>query len=112
MYFTMTNYNDILNKDGEVEANIASAKMAKHLVRLRRQSDIIGQTRKNEYVLLMQRPAYESEPVDAANRFAEALSKCTDIAGTTPQMRVELAVTLVDLPIANKLIEHNLTLQA
>lgn len=112
MYFTLSNYNDILNKEGEVEANIAAAKMAKHLVRLRRQSDIIGQTKKNEYVLLMQRPAYETEPIDAANRFAEALSKCNDIAGSNPLMRVELAVTLVDLPIANKLIEHTLTLQA
>lgn len=111
MYFTLTNYNDIVNKEGEVEANIAAAKMAKHLVRLRRQSDIIGQTRNNEYVLLMQRPAYESEPIDAANRFAEALSKCPDIAGGNPLMRVELAVTLVDLPVANKVVEHNLLLQ-
>jgi DNA-binding response OmpR family regulator len=111
MYFTLTNYNDILNKEGEVEANIASAKMARHLVRLRRQSDIIGQTRKNEYVLLMQRPAYETEPIDAANRFAEALSRCPDIAGSNPMMQVELAVTLVDLPIASKVIEHNLVLR-
>ncbi len=111
MFFTLVNYNDILNRHGDVEANVAVAKMARHLVRLRRQSDIIGQTRVNEYVLLMQRPAYESEPIDAANRFAEALSHCQDIAGSVPGMEVDLAVTLVDLPVGARVVEHVLTLK-
>lgn len=110
LFFTLSNYSQISSIDSEVEADIAVAKMAKHLVRLRRQSDIIGQTRRNEYVLLLQRPAYETEPIEAANRFAEALSKCTDIPGT-PVIEVELKVTLIDLPTTSKVVEHTLLLR-
>ena len=111
LYITMSNYTSTVDRDGEVEADIMVAKMAKHLVRLRRQSDIIGQTRRNEYVLLMQRPAYESEPVDAANRFAEALSKCTDIIAGSPLLEAELTVSLVDLPTASLVISHKIDLR-
>lgn len=111
LYITMSNYSASVDRDGEVEADIMVAKMAKHLVRLRRQSDIIGQTRRNEYVLLMQRPAYESEPVDAANRFAEALSKCTDIIAGSPLLEAELTVSLIDLPTASLVISHKIDLQ-
>jgi CheY-like chemotaxis protein len=110
LFFTLSNYAGVVARDGEVEADIAVAKMAKHLVRLRRQSDIIGQIRKNEYVLLLQRPAYESEPVDAANRFAEALSKCTDIASSTPLLEIELTVTLMDLPVGSTIVSHTMIL--
>lgn len=110
LFFTLANYTHIASTDSEVEADIAVAKMAKHLVRLRRQSDIIGQTRRNEYVLLMQRPAYETEPVDAANRFAEALSKCVDIAGT-PLIEPEIRVTLIDLPTSSIVVEHTVNLR-
>ncbi len=111
LYITMSNYTSTVDRDGEVEADIMVAKMAKHLVRLRRQSDIIGQTRRNEYVLLMQRPAYESEPVDAANRFAEALSKCADIIAGSPLLEAEMTVSLVDLPTASLVISHKIDLR-
>ncbi len=111
LYITMSNYTSTIDRDGEVEADIMVAKMAKHLVRLRRQSDIIGQTRRNEYVLLMQRPAYESEPVDAANRFAEALSKCTDIISGSPLLEAEMTVSLIDLPTASLVISHKIELR-
>ena len=110
LFFTLSNYAGVIAKDGEVEADIAVAKMAKHLVRLRRQSDIIGQIRKNEYVLMLQRPAYESEPIDAANRFVEALSKCTDISSSTPLLEIELTVTLMELPTGNTVISHTMIL--
>ena len=111
LFFTINNYKTIVANEGEVEGDIAVAKMAKHLVRLRRQSDIIGQTRRNEYVLLMQRPAYETEPVDAANRFAEALSKCVDIAGSNPMMEVELTVSLMALPTGAIAVSHTMPLR-
>jgi len=111
MFFSIANYKAIAARDGEVEAEIAVAKMAKHLVHIRRQSDIIGQTRVNEYVLLLQRPAYETEPVDAVNRFAEALSKCNDIAASSPLLEVDLNVSLVALPTADLVVEHNFTLR-
>jgi hypothetical protein len=42
---------------------------------LRRQSDIIAQTGRNEFCLMLQRPLYETEPMEAANRFADALRR-------------------------------------
>lgn len=84
--------------------------MAQHLVRIRRQSDIIAQIRENEYALLLLRPLNDSEPVEAANRFAEYLSKCVDLP-TNPIMDVELSVTLMNLPQGKKLVEHKMTLR-
>ena len=110
LFFSVSNYKAVAAKDSEVEADIVVAKMCKNLVRLRRQSDIIGQTRINEYVLLLQRPAYESEPVDAANRFAEALSKCTDIVASSPLLEVELTVSLMELPTGAITVSHTINL--
>ena len=43
------------------------AKLCCYLVLLRRQSDIIGQTARNEYRLLLQRPAHADEPAEVAD---------------------------------------------
>lgn len=108
IFITLKNYKPIAADYGIDEANIAAAKLAQHLVRLRRASDIIGQTRVNEYALLLLRPTYEAEPIEAANRFADALARCTDIATRT---EIEICVSLIDLPAGNKLIEHIVTLR-
>lgn len=41
----------------------------------RRQSDVIGRIAIDRFGILLQRPMYESEPLDAINRFAETLDK-------------------------------------
>ena len=79
LFISVSNYKEILEMDGAYAADYAVAKLSQYLVRLRRQSDIIGQTAKYEYALLLQRPVYETEPVEAAKRFAESLGKCEDI---------------------------------
>jgi len=105
LFISVSNYQEILEMDGAYAADYAVAKLSQYLVRLRRQSDIIGQTAKYEYALLLQRPVYETEPVEAANRFAESLGKCEDIvsSGRTP---VELKVSLIELPIGRTAQEH------
>ncbi|HNQ92989.1 MAG TPA: DNA-binding response regulator [Alphaproteobacteria bacterium] len=110
IFITFENYKDIAAKDGSYDAELIAAKLAQHLVRIRRQSDIIAQLRENEYALLLLRPMSETEPVEAANRFAESLSKCTDLP-TTPYMDVDLKVTLLSLPQGKKVVEHKLTLR-
>ncbi len=101
----LKNHTEIQGTDGIYAAEFAVAKLCQYLVLLRRQSDIIGQTGKNEYSLLLQRPAYETEPVDAANRFAQQLSQYKDIdaSGRTP---VEISVSLLDVPSGEMRIEH------
>lgn len=98
VFIGIHNYADIIAMDGPYAANTIAAKLSQALVRLRRQSDIIAQTDKAEYVLMLQRPQYETEPLEAASRFAEALGKAEDmsLAGST---KVELFVSLIDLPV-------------
>ncbi|GJL85587.1 MAG: hypothetical protein DHS20C02_13620 [Micavibrio sp.] len=105
LFISMRNYQNILEMDGAYAADYAVAKLSQYLVRLRRQSDIIGQTAKYEYALLLQRPAYDTEPVEAANRFAETLGSYDDIV-SSGAAEVEIVVTLVDLPVGSKLVEH------
>jgi len=105
LFISVSNYQEILEMDGSYAADYAVAKLSQYLVRLRRQSDIIGQTAKYEYALLLQRPIYESEPMEAANRFADSLGQCKDIvsSGSTP---VEITVSLVGLPVGQIAQKH------
>ena len=108
LFISVSNYKEILEMDGAYAADYAVAKLSQYFVRLRPQSDIIGQTAKYEYALLLQRPAYEHEPIEAANRFAESLGKCGDIvsSGSTP---VEITVKLIELPIGSVGQQHVFT---
>lgn len=105
LFISISNYQEILEMDGAYAADYAVAKLSQYLVRLRRQSDIIGQTAKYEYALLLQRPIYDTEPVEAANRFAESLMGCEDIvsSGTAP---VQITVSLVDIPVGHIVQQH------
>ncbi|MCF8495246.1 MAG: response regulator [Alphaproteobacteria bacterium] len=109
LFISMNNYGEILQLDGRYSADYAVAKLCRHLVHLRRQSDIIGQTGKNEYVLLLQRPIYETEPLEAAARFAEAFAKY-EINDPAVHFPVQIRVELVQLPVGSQLVEHVLTI--
>ncbi len=108
VFIGMKNYKDILESEGMQNAEQAMAKLSQYLVRLRRQSDIIAQTEKFEYALLLQRPLYETEPLDAANRFAEAIMGAKELFkadGAAPKFFIRL----IDLPAGSCIIEHNIT---
>jgi len=105
VFISVCNYYEILEQSGPYAADFAVAKMSQNLVRLRRQSDIIGQTGKNEYALLLQRPQFETEPMEAANRFAEALTKADDIV-STGIIQPQIAIELISLPVGDRLIQH------
>ncbi len=108
LFISVSNYKEIRDNDGAYAADYAVAKLSQYLVLLRRQSDIIGQTSKYEYALMLQRPVYDTEPVEAANRFAESLGGCDDIV-SSGSMPVEVTVTLLDVPVGAKVIEHVIT---
>lgn len=91
------NYSEIETLDGKYNAEYVSSKLASHLVRLRRQSDIIGQTGINEYTLLLMRTQHPNEAKDAAARFAQNLEELTDIA-PSPTIKVKIFVRLTSLP--------------
>lgn len=108
LFISLSNYKEIRDMDGPKAADYAAARLSQYLVLLRRQSDIIGQTAKYEYTLMLQRPVYETEPMEAANRFAESLAGLKDIAssGRSP---VEVTVTLLTVPTGAKVVEHVVT---
>lgn len=101
------NYREIESIDGPYAAEYASSKLAQNMVQLRRQSDIVGQVGKSEYALLLQRPQNETEPVEAANRFATAFNEIDDIvsAGGTP---LQMHVRLLNLPTGESPVNHNM----
>ncbi|MCB1784472.1 MAG: response regulator [Alphaproteobacteria bacterium] len=110
VFIRVSNYQDIYEKEGPYAADYAVAKLSQFLVRLRRQSDIIAQTDNCEYALLLQRPLYETEPFDAANRFAEAIAGFEEffhVGAVAP----EVCVKLVDLPIGSTILKHDLKKQ-
>ncbi len=72
-------------------------KMAKQMTYMRRQSDVIGRLGADDYAILLQRPQYESEPIDAINRFSEQLEKfCATYDGGP--VKPEIHLRLVELP--------------
>ncbi len=108
VFIGIANYQDIYESEGASAADYTVAKLSKFLGRLRRQSDIIAQTAKYEYALLLQRPIYETEPNEAANRFAEAINEFDDLFGTDGIMP-KVEVKLIDLPVGSRIIEHSIT---
>jgi CheY-like chemotaxis protein len=105
LQISLSNHKEIFEMDGSYAAEFAVAKLCQYLVLLRRQSDIIGQTGKNEYSLLLQRPVYENEPVEAAGRFAEQLAGLGDI-DASGAMAVEITVCLLDVPAGREVVRH------
>ena len=108
LFISLGNYKEILELDGPYAAEYASAKLSQYLVRLRRQSDIIGQTAKHEYALLLQRPLYQTEPVEAANRFAEALGKFDRLKNEGGSI-IEVALRLVEVPTGRIIAQRDIT---
>ena len=108
VFIGIKNYHNIYENEGPYAADYLVAKLSKYLVRLRRQSDIIAQTESFEYALLLQRPLYETEPVEAANRFAEAITQYADMFKTDGEAP-EVYVQLIDLPVGSRIIRHDIT---
>jgi len=105
LFISITNYHNIQQTEGPYASDYAMARLSQFLVRERRQSDIIAQTAKNEFCLMLQRPLYQTEPTDAANRFGEALKQLTDMS-STPTMSVDLAVRLITIPVGTLVTQH------
>jgi CheY-like chemotaxis protein len=111
LQIALNNYREIRDMDGAYAAEHAVASLCKYVVFLRRQSDIIGQSAKNEYTLLLQRPIYETEPMEAANRFAESLSKFGDIS-SSGSASAEIVITLLEIPSGKEIIRHRVVPKA
>ena len=99
------NYHEMKSLDGAYNADYVASKLAHHLVRLRRQSDVIGQTEVHEYSLLLQRTQNDNEAVEAAKRFAASLEELDDIHPPGGG-DVRIYIRLTDLPLGKLSYEH------
>ncbi len=106
LFVGLCNFNDIYHKEGPSAAEYSIAQLCQNLLKLRRQSDIFGQTAKHEYAFLLQRPADEQEPIQAANRFADMLVDFDNVF-TSGGMPFEISVKLIEVPSGQILVEHN-----
>ncbi len=97
LFITLSNYDDIKLDEGKMAAEYAVSKIAMNLSRLRRQSDIIGQTYANQYALLLQSPQNPNEAVDAAKRFSVAMDSLRDVT-EKGLSDVLIDLSLIDLP--------------
>lgn len=105
---SVENYKDIKNMDGAYVADYSVSKMAHHMVRLRRMSDIIGQTGKHEYSLLLQRTQNLTEALDAAKRFAVTFDEIDDFLPAEGK-EITIRIQLTHLPTGAQPFEHELS---
>ena len=75
VFIELGNYDEVEKAVGKTEAEDMHDKLLGKLVFMRRQSDVIGRTGKNSFAIILQRPMYETEPMDAITRFAEVLGQ-------------------------------------
>lgn len=105
LFIRISNYDRIKGTDGGYAADFASAQLSQKLVQIRRQSDIIGQTAKYEYALMLQPAAHPKEPLEAAARFADTLNSA-DAFNPDGKVPAEITVNLVVLPTGAELKEY------
>lgn len=105
---SVADYKDIKDLDGAYVADYSVSKMAHHMVRLRRQSDIIGQTGANEYSILLQRTENLTEAMDAAKRFAATFDEIDDFLPAEGK-EITIRIQLTHLPTGARPFEHELS---
>lgn len=75
VFAEMTNYDEMLKTLGQEAVDATLAKLTDKMTFMRRQSDVIGRLSVRDFAIILQRPQYETEPMDAINRFSEVLDK-------------------------------------
>jgi PleD family two-component response regulator len=75
VFIEVTNHDEVVKAVGATAFEETIRKLTDKMTFMRRQSDVIGRLGAEVFAILLQRPQYETEPVDAINRFSEVLDK-------------------------------------
>ncbi len=97
VFISMANYDEVVAASGAEAAEASLAKLTEKVTFMRRQSDVIGRLSTQDFAILLQRPQYETEPLDAFTRFCEILEKFRD-GYENKAAAPTLEVSLVSLP--------------
>lgn len=108
LFIRLSNYKDTYHDEGPSSADNAVAALCKNLMELHRRSDVVGQTGKSEYCLLIQRPNDEQESIMAADRLTEKLLDFPNVF-TEGGKPFNLHVRLMEIPTGKIIVEHNVT---
>lgn len=102
---TLENFDEIKSLDGLYNAEYSVSKMAHHMARIRRLSDILGQTGVNQYSILLQRTEQQQEAVDAAKRFTHNFEELEDFI--PPQgHEARINISIMHLPTGELSFDH------
>ena len=98
VFVSLDNYQGMVAAKGQEAADDTMKKLTGKLVFMRRQSDVIGHIGEHEFAILLQRPQYETEPLDAMGRFSEVLDKFYN-GFEDKAMAPRLTLSLIELPL-------------
>lgn len=97
VFIDVMNYNEITAL-GEKGVQIMN-KLTEKITFMRRQSDVVGWLGAQSFGILLQRPQYETEPIDAINRFSEILTEFhREFDYDSQAIPPTLELNLVELP--------------
>jgi len=111
IFMSMINYDAIAASAGVDAAENVVAKLTEKMTFMRRQSDVIGRLSPHDFAIMLQRPQYESEPIDAFNRFCEALD-AFHTSYSNPDLAPRIDMSLISLPQGSLLQEGHVPLKA
>jgi PleD family two-component response regulator len=97
VFLEMTNYDEVRAAAGEEAVNETIRQLTEKMTFMRRQSDVIGRLGAKDFGILLQRPQFESEPLDAINRFSEILDKFHN-GFENKALAPKIELSLVELP--------------
>ena len=105
LQISISNFDDLYSLGGPATTDYLVAGLSHKVSKLRRQSDIAGQVGPCNFTILLQRPAYETEPLEAAGRFVSMLRDFqNDLSG--PVSPVFLSISLVSIPSGDMLFHE------
>lgn len=97
VFVHISNYKKLKIESTEEELMALHEHVAEKMTLMRRQSDVVGHIGESDYAILLQRPQYETEPLDAIERFSGELDKfTTEMHGKDFTVNFEL--DLVEIP--------------
>lgn len=105
VFAEMTNYDEMVAAKGKEAVEDSVRKLVDKMTFMRRQSDVIGRLSERDFAILLQRPHYESEPIDAINRFSEVLDKFYH-GFEDKSLAPKIHMVLVEIPQGAQLAER------
>jgi DNA-binding response OmpR family regulator len=97
IFLHMENYDEVLAAGGEKGVEETLGRLAEKMVFMRRQSDVLGRLSVRDYGILLQRPQYETEPMEALNRFTGIIDKFYS-SFPDPSLAPRMHLSLIEVP--------------